>query len=117
ETIPMDAAPGGENRLGLTWREPIGVVVAITPFNFPFNLVAHKVGPAIAAGNTVVLKPAEQTPLSALKIAEIFSEAGLPAGVLQVITGSGKELGDSLIQHEDVKKVTFTGSVPVGNQI
>ena len=117
ETIPMDAAPGGENRLGMTWREPIGVVAAITPFNFPFNLVAHKVGPAIAAGNTVVLKPAEQTPLSALKIAEIFAEAGLPAGVLQVVTGSGKDLGDPLIQHNDVKKVTFTGSVPVGKLI
>lgn len=117
ETIPMDAAPGGENRWGMTWREPMGVVAAITPFNFPFNLVAHKVGPAIAAGNTVVLKPAEQTPRSALKIAEIFSEAGLPDGVLQVITGSGKTLGDPLIQHDLVRKVTFTGSVPVGKQI
>lgn len=117
ETIPMDAASGGEDRLGMTWREPIGVVVAITPFNFPFNLVAHKVGPAIAVGNTVVLKPAEQTPLSALKIAEIFAEAGLPAGALQVVTGSGEKLGDALIQHDLVKKVTFTGSVPVGKQI
>lgn len=117
ETIPMDAAPGGENRLGMTWREPLGVVAAITPFNFPFNLVAHKVGPALAVGNTVVLKPAEQTPLSALKIAEIFQEAGLPAGALQVVTGSGKVLGDALIQDDRVKKVTFTGSVNVGKQI
>src|SRR5690606_3066370 len=90
---------------------------AITPFNFPFNLVAHKVGPALAVGNTVVLKPAEQTPLSALKIAEIFQEAGLPAGALQVVTGSGKVLGDALIQDDRVKKVTFTGSVNVGKQI
>jgi acyl-CoA reductase-like NAD-dependent aldehyde dehydrogenase len=72
ETIPMDAAPGGEGRIGMTWREPLGVVVAITPFNFPFNLVAHKLGPAFSAGNTVVLKPEEQPPLSVLAIAEIF---------------------------------------------
>ena len=117
ETIPMDAAPGGENRLGMTWREPLGVVTAITPFNFPFNLVAHKVGPAIAVGNTVVLKPAEQTPLSALAIAELFQKAGLPAGALQVVTGSGRRLGDFLIQDDRVKKVTFTGSVQVGKQI
>ncbi len=81
ERIPMDAAEGGENRFGFTIRTPIGVVTAITPFNFPFNLVAHKVGPAIAAGNSIVLKPAEQTPLSSLFLAEIFKEAGLPDGV------------------------------------
>lgn len=117
ETIPMDAAPGGENRIGMTWREPLGVVAAITPFNFPFNLVAHKLGPAFAAGNTVVLKPANQTPLSALKIAEIFQKAGLPAGALQVVTGSGGELGDALVTHPLVKKVTFTGSPDVGKAI
>jgi acyl-CoA reductase-like NAD-dependent aldehyde dehydrogenase len=117
ETIPMDAAPGGEGRIGMTWREPLGVVVAITPFNFPFNLVAHKLGPAFAAGNTVVLKPAEQTPLSALAIAEIFQEAGLPDGALQVITGSGKELSDALLMDERVKKITFTGSASVGKLI
>lgn len=117
ETIPMDAAPGGENRLGMTWREPLGVVSAITPFNFPFNLVAHKLGPAFAAGNTVVLKPANQTPLSALKIAEIFQEAGLPDGALQVVTGSGSEIGDILVTHPLVKKVTFTGSPEVGKNI
>jgi len=117
ETIPMDAAPGGENRLGFTWREPLGVITAISPFNFPFNLVAHKVGPAIAAGNTVVLKPAEQTPLSALAIAEIFHEAGLPAGALQVITGSGRELGDSLVLDERVRKLSFTGSTEVGQAL
>ncbi|KIY23455.1 MULTISPECIES: aldehyde dehydrogenase family protein [Mesobacillus] len=117
ETIPMDAAPGGENRVGFTWREPLGVVVAISPFNFPFNLVAHKLGPAFAAGNTVVLKPAEQTPLSALLIAEIFQKAGLPDGALQVVTGSGSELSDSLIQDSRIKKVTFTGSAKVGKLI
>lgn len=104
ETIPMDAAPGGERRLGFTWREPLGVVAAITPFNFPFNLVAHKLGPAFAAGNTVVLKPANQTPLSALKIAELFQKAGLPAGALQVVTGSGSEIGDVLINHKLIKR-------------
>ncbi len=117
ETIPMDAAPGGEGRIGMTWREPLGVVVAITPFNFPFNLVAHKLGPAFAAGNTVVLKPAEQTPLSALAIAEISQEAGLPDGALQVITGSGSELSDALLMDERVKKITFTGSASVGKLI
>ncbi|MCP8969858.1 aldehyde dehydrogenase family protein [Ectobacillus ponti] len=117
ETIPMDAAPGGENRLGFTWREPLGVVSAIAPFNFPFNLVAHKLGPAFAAGNTVVLKPAAQTPLSSYAIAQIFQEAGLPDGALQVVTGSGRELSDALITDEHVKKVTFTGSAPVGKVI
>ncbi|MBA4494042.1 aldehyde dehydrogenase family protein [Paenactinomyces guangxiensis] len=117
ETIPMDAAPGGEGRLGMTWREPLGVVVAITPFNFPFNLVAHKLGPAFAAGNTVVLKPAEQTPLSALLIAEIFTEAGLPKGALQVVTGYGTELSDALLTDVRVKKISFTGSVQVGKLI
>jgi acyl-CoA reductase-like NAD-dependent aldehyde dehydrogenase len=117
ETIPMDAAPGGEKRLGFTWREPLGVVVAISPFNFPFNLVAHKLGPAFAAGNVVVLKPAEQTPLSACVMAEIFQEAGLPDGALQVVTGSGRELSDALIKDERVKKVTFTGSGTVGKLI
>ncbi|TBL78561.1 aldehyde dehydrogenase family protein [Paenibacillus thalictri] len=117
ETIPMDAAPGGENRLGFTWREPLGVVTAISPFNFPFNLVAHKLGPALAAGNTVVLKPAEQTPLSSLAIAELFHQAGLPEGALQVVTGSGRELGDALVTDPHVRKITFTGSSAVGRTI
>ena len=114
ETVPMDAAPGITDRLGYTKRVPLGVVSAITPFNFPFNLVAHKVGPAIAAGNTVVLKPATQTPLSSIVMAEIFKEAGLPDGCLQIVTGSGGELGDILTTHPLVKKVTFTGSGAVG---
>ncbi|MGG1599739.1 aldehyde dehydrogenase family protein [Paenibacillus naphthalenovorans] len=117
ETIPMDAAPGGEDRVGFTWREPLGVVVAISPFNFPFNLVAHKLGPAIAAGNTVVLKPAEQTPLSALIMGELFHNAGLPEGALQIVTGSGRELSEALISDERVKKITFTGSSEVGRLI
>lgn len=117
ETIPMDAAPGVTDRIGWTKKEAIGVISAITPFNFPFNLVAHKLGPAFAVGNTVVLKPATQTPLSALAMAEIFQEAGLPSGALQIITGSGSQLSDSLITHPAVKKVTFTGSVPVGLKI
>ncbi|KOY80102.1 aldehyde dehydrogenase family protein [Lysinibacillus macroides] len=114
ETVPMDAAPGAGDRIGWTKREPLGVISAITPFNFPFNLVAHKLGPAFAVGNTVVLKPATQTPLSALIMAEIFKEAGLPDGALQIVTGSGGELSDTLITHPYVKKVTFTGSGNVG---
>lgn len=114
ETIPFDAAVGGVNRIGYTLREPIGVIGAITPFNFPMNLVAHKVGPAIAAGNTIVLKPASQTPLSALFIAGIFEEAGLPAGVLNVVTGPGGTVGEAIVEDDRVSMVTFTGSPSVG---
>ncbi|MEQ6855041.1 aldehyde dehydrogenase family protein [Lysinibacillus capsici] len=117
ETVPMDAAPGAGDRIGWTKREPIGVISAITPFNFPFNLVAHKLGPAFAVGNTVVLKPATQTPLSAIVMAEIFRDAGLPDGALQIVTGSGGELSDTLVTHPYVKKVTFTGSGKVGLKI
>ncbi|MBT9282510.1 aldehyde dehydrogenase family protein [Hydrogenibacillus sp. N12] len=117
ETIPMDAAVGGEGRLGFTWREPLGVVAAITPFNFPLNLVAHKLGPALAAGNTVVLKPAGATPLSSFFVAELFHEAGLPAGALNVVSGPGGEIGDALVEHPDVKAITFTGSPTVGKRI
>ncbi|WNS78518.1 aldehyde dehydrogenase family protein [Domibacillus sp. DTU_2020_1001157_1_SI_ALB_TIR_016] len=114
ETIPVDAAPGGEGRIAYTVREPIGVVAAITPFNFPMNLVAHKVGPAIASGNTVVLKPAQQTPLSAFFLAELLQEAGLPAGALNVVTGSGSLIGEKLVTDERVQKISFTGSPEVG---
>jgi acyl-CoA reductase-like NAD-dependent aldehyde dehydrogenase len=114
ETIPLDAAKTGKNRFGYTKREPLGVIAAITPFNFPFNLTAHKLGPAFAAGNTVVLKPASQTPLSAYMTAKIFEEAGLPPGALNVITGKGRSVGDILVTDSRVKMVTFTGSVPVG---
>lgn len=114
ETIPMDAAPGGEDRISFTIRQPIGVVAAITPFNFPMNLVAHKVGPAIAAGNTIVLKPASQTPLTSLYLAELLQEAGLPKGALNVVTGSGGVVGERLILDDRVKAITFTGSPAVG---
>ncbi len=117
ETLPMDAAPGGKDRIGWTKRVPLGVISAITPFNFPFNLVAHKLGPAFAVGNAVVLKPAGQTPLSSLVMAGIFKDAGLPDGMLQIVTGSGSELSDTLVTHPLVKKVTFTGSSSVGLKI
>ncbi|MFB4158984.1 aldehyde dehydrogenase family protein [Geomicrobium sp. JSM 1781026] len=117
EMVPLDAAEGGKSRLGYTKHEPLGVIAAITPFNFPFNLTAHKLGPAFAAGNTVVLKPASQTPLSGLMTARIFEEAGLPKGALQVITGKGSELGDLLVKDDRVRMVTFTGSVSVGKAI
>ncbi|MDQ0190191.1 aldehyde dehydrogenase family protein [Alicyclobacillus cycloheptanicus] len=116
-TVPMDAAPRGERHTAYVIKRPIGVVSAITPFNFPFNLVAHKVGPAIAAGNTIVLKPAEQTPLSALFLADVFREAGLPDGVLNIIPGYGHELGEVLSTHRHVAFVTFTGSPRVGKII
>jgi acyl-CoA reductase-like NAD-dependent aldehyde dehydrogenase len=114
ETVPMDAAQNGKGRFGYTKREPLGVIAAITPFNFAYNLVAHKLGPAFAAGNTVVLKPAYQTPLSALIMAKFFEEAGLPKGALNVVTGKGGAIGNQLVTDERVKMVTFTGSVEVG---
>jgi len=117
ETVPMDAAKGGEGRIGYTMRQPLGVIGAITPFNFPMNLVAHKVGPALAAGNTIVLKPAEQTPLSAYYIANLLQEAGLPDGALNVVSGEGKTIGDVLVGHPDVAYITFTGSPAVGTSI
>ena len=117
EMIPMDAAQNGANRFGYTIEQPIGVVGAITPFNFPQNLVAHKVGPAIAAGNTIVLKPASQTPLSALFLAELIDQTALPKGAFNVVTGSGKTIGDALIKSDKVKMITFTGSPAVGKGI
>src|SRR5262245_59346313 len=114
EMIPMDAAQAGEGKLAFTLRQPIGVVGAISPFNFPLNLVAHKLAPALAAGCAVVLKPASQTPLSALLLAELEQEAGLPPGWLNVVVGSASEIGDVLIEDERVKAITFTGSGPVG---
>ncbi len=117
ETIPLDAAPGNEMKFGFTIRVPVGVVVAISPFNFPLNLVAHKVGPALAAGNAVVMKPASDTPLSALKLTEVLLEAGLPPETIQCLTGSGGTIGDALVSHPAVRKVTFTGSQEVGEHI
>jgi acyl-CoA reductase-like NAD-dependent aldehyde dehydrogenase len=114
EMVPMDAAQAGEGKLAFTLRRPIGVVGAISPFNFPLNLVAHKLAPALAAGCAVVLKPASATPLSALLLAELEAEAGLPAGWLNVVVGSASEIGDVLVEDERVKAITFTGSGPVG---
>ncbi|MDQ4082081.1 MAG: aldehyde dehydrogenase family protein, partial [Actinomycetota bacterium] len=117
ETLPLDALPGNEDKLGFTIRQPCGVVVAITPFNYPLLLVAHKVAPALAAGNAVVLKAASQTPLTALTLTRLFLEAGLPRDGLQCITGPGATLGPSLCADERVRKVSFTGSPPVGAAI
>src|SRR5437660_6129718 len=114
EMVPMDAAQAGEGKLAFTLRRPIGVVAAISPFNFPLNLVAHKIAPALAAGCPVVLKPASQTPLSALLLAELEEEAGLPPGWLNVVVGAASEIGDVLIEDERVKLITFTGSGTVG---
>src|SRR5438445_11793392 len=117
EMVPMDAAQAGEGKLAFTLRRPIGVVGAISPFNFPLNLVAHKIAPALAAGCAVVLKPASQTPLSALFLAELETEAGLPPGWLNVVAGSSSEIGDVLIGDERVAAITFTGSGQVGWQL
>jgi len=117
ETIPMDAAIGGEGRVAYVERVPLGVIACITPFNFPLNLVAHKVGPAIAAGNSLVLKPASATPITSLKLARVLEEAGIPPGVVNVITGSGATIGDLLVTDERIAMVTFTGSVEVGKRI
>lgn len=112
--VPIEAAPDSPNRQAFTRRVPVGVIAAITPFNVPLNLVCHKVGPGLAAGNSVILKPAETTPLSALRLAELFRQAGLPKGRLNVITGDGPSIGDWLLESEAVKMVTFTGSPKVG---
>ena len=117
EVVPMDASPVSAGRFGFYLRVPIGVIGAITPFNFPMNLVAHKVAPAIAAGNALVVKPATKTPLSLLKMAELLEEAGLPAGVLNVVIGSGKVVGNQLVQDERLAMITFTGSPAVGRGI
>jgi acyl-CoA reductase-like NAD-dependent aldehyde dehydrogenase len=113
-TVPMDAAPAGVGKLGVMLRVPYGVVGAISPFNFPLNLVAHKLGPAIAAGNAVVLKPAGQTPISALKLAEILLDAGLPDNWLSVIPGPGSKVGNAIVENPLTRAITFTGSAPVG---
>jgi acyl-CoA reductase-like NAD-dependent aldehyde dehydrogenase len=114
DVVPMDASPAGVGKVAYTARVPIGVVGAISPFNFPFNLVAHKVAPALAAGCAVVLKPASQTPLSALLLAELEAEAGLPPGWLNVLVGRASEIGDVLVADERVRLISFTGSAEVG---
>ncbi|HWE91997.1 MAG TPA: aldehyde dehydrogenase family protein, partial [Pseudonocardiaceae bacterium] len=118
ETLPLDANRGtGLDKLGFTLRQPCGVVVAITPFNYPALLVLHKLAPALAAGNAVVLKPATSTPLTALELAECFVDAGLPRGVLSVLVGSGGVLGDALVTDPRVRKISFTGSTATGEHI
>ncbi len=117
ETIPMDAAIGGEGRFAYVERVPLGVIACITPFNFPLNLVSHKVGPAIAAGNSVLLKPASATPITSLKLARVLEESGVPSGAFNVITGSGGTIGDLLVTDERIAMITFTGSAEVGKRI
>lgn len=115
EMVPLDAIAAGEGKLGFTLRVPVGVVGAIAPFNFPLNLVVHKVGPAIAAGCPVVLKPASQTPFTSLRLARmLIEECGLPDEYLQVVTGGGSTVGNALVDHPDVALITFTGSPEVG---
>jgi glyceraldehyde-3-phosphate dehydrogenase (NADP+) len=117
ETIAFDQVPGSENRFGYFKRLPVGLVLAITPYNDPLNLVAHKIGPAIAAGNAVILKPHSSTPLSARKLVELFAETELPAGVLQLITGSGAIIGEQMVSDPRVRMVSFTGAPLVGLKI
>jgi acyl-CoA reductase-like NAD-dependent aldehyde dehydrogenase len=114
EVVPMDASPAGKGHWAMTIREPLGVIAAITPFNFPLNLSMHKIGPAIAGGNTVVHKPASATPISAVLMAGLLEECGLPKGALNVITGPGGAVGEQLVFHKDIAMITFTGSPEVG---
>src|SRR5262249_26418523 len=118
DSLPLDANRGtGLDKLGFTVHQPVGIVVAITPFNYPALLVMHKLAPALAAGNAVVLKPAGTTPLTALALARCFTDAGLPDGVLSVVTGPGRSLGDALVTDPRVRKVSFTGSTATGQRI
>ncbi len=114
EGVPVEAAPGSENRMAFTIKVPVGVVGAISPFNFPLNLVSHKVAPALAAGNAVVLKPASKTPIAALKLAEILDQACLPKGLLQVVVGSGSTVGNQMMKDQRIALYSFTGSAKVG---
>ncbi len=114
EMVPMEAGAAGVGKFGVMLRLPYGVVGAISPFNFPLNLVAHKLGPSIAAGNATVLKPAGQTPISSIKLAEILLDAGLPGGWLNVVCGSGAEVGNAIVENDAIGAITFTGSPPVG---
>jgi acyl-CoA reductase-like NAD-dependent aldehyde dehydrogenase len=117
ETVPLDAVPAGEGYFGFYVRRPVGVVAAITPFNFPLNLVAHKVAPALAAGNSLVLKPAATTPLTSVKLCEVLDAAGLPPGAINLVNGGGSVVGEMLVRDARIQKITFTGSVPVGKHI
>ena len=117
EVLPLDGGKGVKNKLGFTLRVPCGVIAAIAPFNFPLNLVCHKVGPAIAAGNSVILKPASDTPLVSLKLVEILLEAGLPPLGISCLTGSGSLIGEKICSDPRVRKISFTGSKEVGERI
>ena len=117
EQMPFEAAVNGADTMGMTIRVPCGVVVAITPFNFPLMLALHKVGPALTTGNAIVLKPASVTPLSAIKLTELFHEAGFEGDMIQVITGSGSKVGNALVKDPRPRKVSFTGSSSVGKKI
>jgi glyceraldehyde-3-phosphate dehydrogenase (NADP+) len=117
EVLPLDAAPNSAGKFGFTLRVPCGVVVAISPFNFPLNLMAHKVGPAIAGGNAVVMKPPLNTPLSSLKLTELLLDSGMPREAISCLTGAGGELGDALCRDRRVRKISFTGSREVGERI
>ena len=117
ETLPIDAQSGVQDKMGFTLRVPCGVVLAITPFNFPLSMAVHKAGPAIAVGNAVIFKPASQTPLTTLKFTKLFLEAGLPENGVQCITGSGSEIGPALCADHRVRKITFTGSTEVGERL
>jgi acyl-CoA reductase-like NAD-dependent aldehyde dehydrogenase len=117
ETIPMDASPNSEKRFAFYQPFPIGIIGAITPFNFPLNLVAHKIAPAIAAGNSVILKPASYTPLTSIKLGEIMTEAGLPKGALNIVFGGGSTVGERLVESQDLAMISFTGSPSVGKRI
>jgi len=117
EMVPLAGAPSCDNRLAFTMRTPVGIVCAITPFNFPLNLACHKIGPALAAGNSVVYKPATVTPLSAVLLCEIFAQAGLPAGYLNLLTGSGSKLGKFLTEEQRINFYSFTGSPAVGKHL
>ncbi len=117
EVLPIDAVPSGEGRLGFTLREPCGIVVAVTPFNYPAILVMHKVGPALAAGNAVILKPASTTPLTALFLVHRLAEAGVPPRAIQCVVGPGSTVGEALCSDRRVRKISFTGSRGVGTAI
>ena len=117
ETIPFDSMPGSEKRTGYYYRFPVGIIGAITPFNDPLNLVAHKLGPAIAGGNAIVLKPATETPLSALLLGKIFLDAGLPPEIISIVTGHGSKIGSALAKDERIGMISFTGGVETGKEI
>jgi len=117
EEVPFDAAPGIKNKVGFYRRVPIGLIGCITPFNFPLNLTCHKVAPALAAGNSVIIKPSENTSLTVIKLAEVLIEAGFPPEAVNVVTGYGEEAGDALVRNSDVRMITFTGSVETGKII